>query len=86
MEILAGKVTHYFNRISVAVVHVKLELKTGDVIHVMGRNTEFTQKIGSMEIEHTKIYTCDPGMEIALKVVEPVYKGDNVFKVIENTA
>ncbi len=83
MEILAGRITHYFNRISVAVVSLKCELKPGDTIHVVGRNTEFTQQVSSMEIEHRRIFAAGAGTEIALRVMEPVYKGDCIFKVVE---
>jgi len=37
-----------------------------------------------MEVEYHKILSGGPGMEVAVKVEEPVRKGDEVFKVLEN--
>jgi putative protease len=83
MEILVGKVTHYYNRISVAVVELSGDLKVGDQILILGRTTEITQPVGSMEIEHQKIHSAGAGMEVALQVADPVREGDKVYKVVE---
>ena len=82
MEIRVGKVTHYYNHISVAVLELSGELKVGDSIHILGRITDFEQRVGSMEIEHQKIQSAGPGTEVALKVIESVRKGDFVFKSV----
>jgi hypothetical protein len=81
METQIGKVTHYFNRINVAVLEVSKELKVGDMIHILGRLTDITQQVGSMEIEHQKVQSVVAGAEVALKVIEPVHAGDAVFLV-----
>lgn len=83
MDIRVGKVTHYYDRISVAVMVLSAELTVGETIHIQGRLTDFTQRVGSMEIEHQKIETAGPKTEIALKVLEPVREGDVVYKVAE---
>jgi len=85
MEIKVGRVSHYYDRIGVAVLDLSGELKVGDTILILGRTTEFTQQVVSMEIEHQKVQSAGPGMEVALKVVEAVHKGDTVFKAVENT-
>lgn len=82
MEIRAGRVTHYYDRIMVAVLDLDQELAVGDSIHIRGRDTDFTQQVKSLEIEHRKIQSAGPGEEVALKVSEPVRKGDVVLKVI----
>lgn len=84
METRVGKITHFYNHISVAVMELTGELKTGDVIHVIGHSTDFEQRISSMEIEHQKVQSVGPGKEVALQVKEPVRKGDTVFKVVED--
>jgi len=81
MDIRIGRVTHYYNRIGVAVLVLSGEVKSGDTVHFLGRITELTQKVFSMEIEHQKIQAAGPGMEVALKVDEPVRAGDAVYKV-----
>jgi putative protease len=85
MEIQVGRVSHYYDRIGVAVLDLSGELELGDTIRILGHTTEFTQQVYSMEIEHRKVQSVGPGMDVALKVVEPVHKGDSVFKVIEDT-
>lgn len=84
MDIRVGKVTHYYDRISVAVVDLFEELKVGDMIHMHGRLTDFTQRVASMEIEHAKIQVAGPKAEIALKVLEPVHEGDLIYRVAED--
>ena len=84
MDIRVGKVTHYYDRITVAVMVLSGELDVGDTIHIHGRLTDFTQRVASMEIEHQKIESAGPKTEIALKVLEPVREGDVVYKVIED--
>lgn len=84
MDIRVGKVTHYYNHISVAVLELTGELKVGEKIHILGRTTDFYQQVGSMEIEHQKIQSAGPGTEVALKVIESLRKGDVVFKIVED--
>jgi hypothetical protein len=83
MDIRVGKVTHYFDRIGVAVLDLSAEVKVGETIHIHGHLTDITQRIGSMEIEHQKIETAGPGAEVALKVLEPVHEGDIIYRVME---
>lgn len=83
MDIRVGKVTHYYDRISVAVLELTGELNVGDHIHILGRITEFEQRVASMEIEHQKIQSAGAGAEVALKVIETVRDGDVVFKAVE---
>jgi translation elongation factor EF-1alpha len=83
MDMRVGKVTHYFDRISVAVLDLSDELKVGETIHIHGRTTDFIQRVGSLEIEHQKIQSAKPKDEVALKVLEPVREGDIIYKVVE---
>ena len=81
MEIRVGKVTHYYDRIGVAVLDLTGALKVGDPIHILGRTTDFNQQVKSMEIEHHKIQSAEPGMEVALRVHGTVRKGDIIYKL-----
>ncbi len=83
MENHIGQVTHYFKRIGVAVLELSGGLKVGDVVHILGHSTDFTQPVESMEIEHQKVQSVGPGADVALKVIERVRKGDAVYKVIK---
>ena len=84
MEIRIGTVTHYYNRISVAVLRLSGELSVGDKILILGRTTDFTQVVTSMEIEHRKVPAVGPDMEVALKVADSVRGGDEVYKIVES--
>ena len=83
MEVEIGQVTHYFNKINVAVLSIKEELKVGDTIHVLGHTTDFTQKVSSMQIEHKNVDTVKPGDDFAMKVIEPAREHDVVYKILE---
>jgi translation elongation factor EF-1alpha len=84
MNLLVGRVTHYFGRIGVAVLELTGSLRLGDTILILGHTTDLTQHVESMEIEHRKIQVAEPGMDVALQVAEPVRNGDEVYKVVED--
>lgn len=81
MKVRVGKVTHYYKRIGVAVVELKKSLNNGDRVLIRGKNTNFSQFVSSMEIEHEKVQAAGAGMEVALKVEETVRDGDVVFTI-----
>lgn len=74
-----GKVTHYYNRIGVAVLALDEELKLGDKVTILGRTTDFSQVVNSMELDHKLINTAGPGLEVALKVIERTRVGDEIY-------
>jgi putative protease len=81
MEKQIGKVTHYFNRIAVAVLELEEGLKLGDTIHIVGHTTDFTQKVESMEVDHQPMSAVGAGADVALAVDQRVRRGDVVFMV-----
>ena len=76
-----GKVTHYFDKINVAVVELIGNLKVGDTIKIVGHGNEFTQTVNSMQIEHEKLEEAHKDQGIGLQVDQPVKEGDIVYKV-----
>lgn len=83
-EELIGKVTHYFNKIGVAVVKVdKGELAVGDTVHFKHGDRDFEQTVGSLEIDRKPVEKIGAGEEAGMKVNEPVKEGDKMYKVIE---
>ncbi len=79
-----GVVTHYFGKITVAIIKIEEEgLKIGDTIHFKGHTSDFTQKVESMELEHKTIQEAKVGESIGIKVSEHAREGDVVYKVIE---
>jgi len=76
-----GKVTHFFSKISVAVVDLTATLSVGDRIRIQGPTTDFEQTVDSMQIEHENVKTAKAGQSIGLKVKERVRENDTVYKV-----
>ncbi|MEA3325767.1 MAG: translation elongation factor-like protein [Chloroflexota bacterium] len=85
MENQIGRIGHFYNRISVAVLLLTDKLNVGDKIHIIGHTTDFVQEVTSMEIEHKKVSSGSPEDQVALKVNEPVKKGDAIYKIIEES-
>ncbi len=77
-----GRVTHFFSKISVAVVELKAPLAVGDRILVKGPSTDFEQVVESMQIEHKNIQRAEAGQSIGLKMAEPAKEKDVVYKKI----
>ena len=82
MEKRIGTVTHYFTRLSVAVLELTDEIHLGDEIRIHGHITDLVMSVASLEVDHRKIESADTGMEVALKVNEHVRAGDGVYKMI----
>jgi len=83
MNIPIGQVTHYYNRIGVAVLRLTGDLKIGDTVLILGHTTELEQRVTSMEIEPQNVEAVQAGQEVALRVEEPVRKGDVVYQKLE---
>lgn len=75
-----GRITHFFPKISVAVIELTAPLAVGDTIAVKGPNTDFEQPIESMQIEHENIQRAEAGQSIGLKVQQRVRETDRVYK------
>ena len=83
MESQIGRVTHFYNKIGVAIVELSDSLLVGDTIHISGHTTNLTQKIDSIQIEHQNIEKAEKGQEIGIKVTDEVRVKDLVFKVTD---
>lgn len=76
-----GKVTHFFDHISVAVLSLTKPIKVGDTVHFLGHSTDFKQTVTSLQIEHKPVNEAKAGDDIAMKVSQPVHPNDKVFKL-----
>lgn len=82
MNIQIGKVTHYYDKIGVAVVEVvKQPLKVGDTVKISGHDNEFTQTIDSLQIEHKQVNEVPVGESCGMKVSKSVKEGDVLYLV-----
>jgi len=76
-----GTVTHYFGHLSVAAVRLESgSLRVGDMIHVVGRTSDFRQRVESMQVEHEPVSEVRTGQEFGLKVTDHARENDIVYK------
>lgn len=81
-DIKVGRVTHFYDKIGVAVVELTGNLKVGDKIKfVRGGENLFGQSVSSMQVEHENIEEAKKGNTVGLKVDGEVKDGAEVFKV-----
>jgi putative protease len=78
-----GRITHFFTKISVAIVELSDMLVVGDQIVIKGPTTSIEQKVESMQIEHKDVKKAKRGQSIGLKVDSQVKEHDMVYKVKE---
>ena len=77
---LIGKTTHYYSHIGVAGIELSDTLKVGEAIRIVGGETDFTQTVDSMEVEHQKVEAAKVGDSVGLKVQEKVRDGYKVYR------
>lgn len=80
-ETQIGKVTHFYDKISVGVIELTENLKVGDKIHIQGAHDDFEQAVESIQLEHEDVQSGKKGQQIAIKVDQQVHQNDKVFKV-----
>ncbi len=82
MERLIGEVTHYFPRIGVAAVRLDDDLNSGDAVMVRGDQTNFSQTVSSIQLEHQTVSRGLKGQEIGVKVERRVHSGDRIYRMV----
>jgi len=81
-EQLIGRITHYYSHLSVGIIELTGDgLTVGDVIHIKGAHTDFTQTVDSMQLEHQNVTRAEKGKSVGVKVEEKVREHDQVFRV-----
>lgn len=81
MQTKVGVITHYYNKIGVAVVVLVKALKIGDKIKISGHDKEFNQTVHSMQIEHKELKSAKAKAEIGMKVDQEVREKDIIYKI-----
>lgn len=76
-----GKVTHYYDKIGVAIVEMSAGLAVGDKVKIVKGEDEFEQEAASMQVEHKQVQTAKKGDVVGLKVDQPTKEGAEVYKV-----
>lgn len=76
-----GTITHYYNKIGVAIIDLAGPLSVGDKIKIVGHEHEFTQDVTSLQLQHKAIDKAKKGDDVGVKVDEPVKEKDQIFLV-----
>ena len=76
-----GKITHWYDKIGVAVIRLTGSLKVGDQIKVRRGDEEFEAKVESMQVDHEPVKSAKKGDEPAVKLPQPTKEGAVVYLV-----
>lgn len=77
-----GEVSHYYDKIGVAVVNLSGSLAVGDTIKFnRGEEAILKQKVESIQMEHLKVDFAKSGDVVGLKTQQNVKKGAEVYKI-----
>ncbi len=76
-----GVVTHFFDKISVAIIKLNKNLKLGSRIRIEGHGSSFEQTITSMQEDYKPLQEAKAGEEVGIKVNQSVKEGDAVYLV-----
>ena len=80
---LVGRITHYYDKIQVAVIELSGRLKEGDSISIEKDGQAFEQKAESMQIDRKPVKEAKKGEAIGMKVMQAVKQGFKVYKITE---
>ena len=81
---LAGIVTHFYPKVSVAAVRLVSEVRAGDEIIIEGRTSYSRQNIESMEKSGKRLERAEKGETVGIKLKDRARKNDSVYAVVEN--
>ena len=74
-----GKITHWYDKISVAVVKLDKALQIGDKIKIKHGDQEFEDTVTSMELNHQPVQSGKKGQEIAIKLAQKAGENSEIF-------
>lgn len=74
-----GKVTHYYDRIGVAIIDVLMPFSLGDFVRIRSSAGEFIQPVTSLQIDHIPVAQAQRGQVVGLRVTQKVPEGSVVL-------
>lgn len=74
-----GKITHWYDKLGVAVVKLSGSLKVGDQVKVRRGNEEFDATVESMQIDHEDVKSAKKGDEAAIKLPQKTKEGAAIY-------
>ncbi len=74
-----GTVTHWYDKIGVAVIKLTGPLSKGDKIKIKKGDEEFEETVSSLQINHADADKAKKGAEAAVKLSQKAKEGAQVF-------
>lgn len=74
-----GTVTHYYDKLAVAIVKLSKELTPGTEIQIKGNTTDEKLTVEEMQFDHKPIEKGEAGQDVGIKVHGKVRDGDKVY-------
>jgi translation initiation factor IF-2 len=79
-----GVIVKFFAKPSVAAIEVTSgTIKPGDDLKYKGHTTDFTERVGRIELDNQPIEEAKVGDLVGIKVKERVRENDKVYKIVE---
>ena len=79
VEILVGRVTHYYTKIGVVSVSLEAPLHAGDTVRFVGNTTDHAQPVESLQIDGNDVEVGYRGDQAGIAVSARVRVGDSVY-------
>ena len=77
-----GVITHYYTHLGVAIVRLETGVvREGDTVRFKGHTSDFTQTVGSIEVNHMHINEVRAPQSFGMKVKEHARENDVVYRV-----
>jgi len=73
-----GTVTHWYDKISVAVVKLSGALAVGDAVKITHGDVVFEDTVSSMQFDHKSVEKGKKGQEVAIKLSQKAKEGSTV--------
>lgn len=74
-----GKVTHYYDKLGVAIVKFAKSVKAGDTLRFGTEENGFDQIVQSLQLNHAPIAQAKKGDEVGIKVDKKAKEGTPVY-------
>lgn len=81
METHVGKVVHWYDRKGVAVLELDGHVTQGDHVVVRKGDSEFEDRVESIQIDHKDVSEADPGDSAAVKLSHKAREGSDIYLV-----
>ena len=84
-KVLVGTVEHFFEKLKVAAVKLDKALQVGNIIEIGGEDEAIRQRVTGMQIDREDVSQASEGESVGIKVIHPVQKGSNVYRIDTET-